>query len=35
MAIEELARKLSIAPGKLRDTIEEFNRALMMELTRN
>jgi tricarballylate dehydrogenase len=28
MAIEELARELSIAPGKLRDTIEEFNRAV-------
>jgi tricarballylate dehydrogenase len=28
MSIEELARKLSIAPTKLRDTIEEFNRAV-------
>src|SRR5918996_283746 len=28
MSIDELARKLSIAPAKLRDTIEEFNRAV-------
>ena len=28
MSIEELARKLSIAPAKLRNTIEEFNRAV-------
>jgi tricarballylate dehydrogenase len=28
MSIEELARKLSIAPAKLRNTIKEFNRAV-------